>query len=282
MSATRFRRIARLEKLAQPYLEWKSGIEKEWQSTLRGAAAHAAVLAFLIRYGNPRIHEPLECATLRCAESAAWKECCHEFNLDYINLQGEGYRFPAHDRDSVSGMGYALRHFVISSFPGADEKQKLDTVFAAGPPWLLWFTFADYTAALLGLMLPDPSEVSQFTRSKQNFDRWWGLPRDAFEREPWPYGTEHEPLARADLDLLRPAMEQPAGTMTHRELRRKRATSMKSEGLQPWPALPSATILKDMNKMSEEEILKMIHRESNYYHHPLRRFLMPASTKRRF
>jgi len=104
MSATRFRRIARLEKLAQPYLEWKSGIEKEWQSTLRGAAAHAAVLAFLIRYGNPRIHEPLECATLRCAESAAWKECCHEFNLDYINLQGEGYRFPAHDRDSVSGM----------------------------------------------------------------------------------------------------------------------------------------------------------------------------------
>jgi hypothetical protein len=282
MSATRFRRIARLEKLAKPYLEWKSGIEKEWQSTLRGAAAHAAVLAFLIRYGNPQIDESLECATQRCAEAAAWKECCHEFNLHYINLQGEECRFPAHDRDSISGMGYALRHFVISSFPGADEKQKLDTVFATGPRWLLWFTFADYTAALLGLTLPDLSEVSQFSRSKQNFDLWWGLPSGAFERKPWPHGMEGEPLARTDLDLLRPAMEQPAGTMTHRELRRERATSMKSEGLQPWPALLSATILKDLNKMSQEEIVKILHRQLDYYHHPLRRFLMLASTRRRF
>ena len=32
MSATRFRRIARLERLAELYLEWKSGIEKEWQA----------------------------------------------------------------------------------------------------------------------------------------------------------------------------------------------------------------------------------------------------------
>jgi hypothetical protein len=38
MSATRFRRIARLERLATPYLEWKSGIEKEWERTLHGAA----------------------------------------------------------------------------------------------------------------------------------------------------------------------------------------------------------------------------------------------------
>jgi hypothetical protein len=77
MSAIRFRQIARLEKLAQPYLEWKSGIERECQYTLHGTAAHAAVLAFLIRYGNPQIDEPLSCATERCAESAAWKECCH-------------------------------------------------------------------------------------------------------------------------------------------------------------------------------------------------------------
>jgi hypothetical protein len=51
-------------------------------------------------------------------------------------------------------MGAHLRHFVISSFPGADEKEKLDRVFSAAPPWLLWFTFADYTAALLDLTLP--------------------------------------------------------------------------------------------------------------------------------
>ena len=148
MSATRFRRIARLERLAELYLEWKSGIEKEWQRILGGAAAHAAVLAFLIRYGNPRLGEPLEWAIQRCAEATAWKERCNEFNL--TSLDGEEYTFPAHDRDFISGMGNSVRHFVMSSFPGLDERQKLDRVFAAAPPWLLWFTFADYTAALLG------------------------------------------------------------------------------------------------------------------------------------
>jgi hypothetical protein len=178
-------------------------------------------------------------------------------------------------------MGGPLRHFVISSFLGSDEKQKLDRVFAVAPPWLLWFTFADYTAALLGLTLPDLSEVSQFMRSKQNFDLWWGLPRGAFKEDPWPFGMECEPLARTDLDLLRPAWKGPVKIMTHRELRRERAASMKSEGLQLWPALPSAVTLKTFNEMSQEELLKVMHRQSDYYHHPLRRFLVSASTKRR-
>jgi hypothetical protein len=154
MSATRFRRIARLEKLAQPYLEWKSGIDQEWQRTLRGAAAHAAVLAFLIRYGNPQIDESLERATQRCAEAAAWKECCDAFPEE-LHTGPDGFK--AHDRDSVFIIGETLRHFVISSFPGSDEKQKLDRVFAAVPPSLLWFTFADYTAALLGARRKRPS-----------------------------------------------------------------------------------------------------------------------------
>jgi hypothetical protein len=278
MSATRFRRIARLERLAELYLEWKSGIEKEWQRILGGAAAHAAVLAFLIRYGNPRLGEPLEWAIQRCAEATAWKEHCNEFNL--TSLDGEEYTFPAHDRDSISGMGNSVRHFVMSSFPGLDERQKLDRVFAAAPPWLLWFTFADYTAALLGLTLPDLSDVSQFMRSKQNFDLWWGLPRGAFEEAPWPYGMECEPLARTDLDLLRPAWERPVKTITHRDLRRNRAASMKSEGVRSWPALASAAILKEINKMSADEMLKIINRQSDYHHHPLRRFPMLAATKR--
>lgn len=282
MSTTRLRRIARLERLAEPYLKWKSGIEKEWQRTLVGAAEHAAVLAFLIRYGNPQLDEPLECAIQRCGEAAAWKECRNEFNLNnYRGLDGEEYRFPAHDRNSISTIGEPVRHFVISSFPGSDEKQKLDRVFAAAPPWLLWFTFADYTAALLGLTLPDLSQVSRFMRSKQNFDLWWGLPRGAFREDHWPFGMECEPLARTDLDLLPPAWERPIKTMTHRELRRARAASMKSEGLQLWPALASAAILKGFNKMSQDEMLKIIHRQSDYHHHPLRRFPMPAVTKRR-
>jgi len=40
------------------------------------------------------------------------------------------------------------------------EKEKLEQVFASAPPWLIWFTFADYTAELLGLSLPDLSSVA--------------------------------------------------------------------------------------------------------------------------
>ena len=34
---------------------------------------------------------------------------------------------------------------MISNFPGTDEKEKLNTVFVLAPPWLVWFTFGDYT-----------------------------------------------------------------------------------------------------------------------------------------
>ena len=64
-------------------------------SILGGGAAHAAVLAFLIRYGNPELGEPLEWAIQRCAEATAWKEHCNEFNL--TSLDGEEYTFPAHE-----------------------------------------------------------------------------------------------------------------------------------------------------------------------------------------
>ncbi len=79
MSETRFRRIARLEKLAKPYLELARQTERQWERTLQGTAANAAILAFLIRYGNPNIGEPLSCACRRASESSAWKECCEKF-----------------------------------------------------------------------------------------------------------------------------------------------------------------------------------------------------------
>ena len=66
--------------------------------------------------------------------------------------------------------GMPLRHVIIANFPGVGEKDKLDAVFASAPPWLIWFTFADYTAKLLGLTLPNLSGVMGFARSKANFD----------------------------------------------------------------------------------------------------------------
>jgi hypothetical protein len=140
-----------------------------------------------------------------------------------------------------------LRHLIIASFPGVGEKDKLDAVFASAPPWLIWFTFADYTAKLLGLRLPNLSEVAGLARSKANFDLWYGLPSGAFKRRPWPGGPDNEPLARTDLKLLRRDLERPDSQMTPRERRRARATYMKShpiEGPGDWPVLLPSEFLQ--------------------------------------
>ena len=133
-----------------------------------------------------------------------------------------------------------IRHAVISILPGRDEKAKLNAAFASAPPWLIWSTFGDYTAALLGLTLPNLSSVSGFARSKANFNHWWGVPESAFENLPWPYGPESEPLAHVDLSLLRPTMRWPNSQMTRREQRRALAAHMKSPNKKyadGWPPL---------------------------------------------
>jgi hypothetical protein len=193
--------------------------------------------AFLIRYGNPIINEPLSCACQRCGESSVWRDFADKFPA--VLFRGE-YAFEPHNRDKAGLIGAPLRHLVISLFPGADEKEKLDAVFASAPPWLIWFTFGDYTAELLGLTLPDLSSVTDFARSKTNFDLWWGLPSGAFELRPWPDGPDNEPLARTDLNLLRPATALPNSQMTPRERKRARATYMKSDPINRmdnWPGL---------------------------------------------
>jgi hypothetical protein len=241
VSQIRLRQVARLEKLAQPYIERRRQTEKEWQWTRQGAAAHAAILAFLIRYGKPTIDEPLSCAWQRCSETSAWKECCDRFSSIIVRApEDTEYPFEPNNRFRTLMYGMPLRHVIIASFPGVGEKDKLDAVFASAPPWLIWFTFGDYTAELLGLTLPNLSTVTGFARSKADFDRWFGLPSGAFERQPWPDGPDKEPLARTDLKLLRPDLEGPDSQMTPRECKRARATYMKSypiECTNDWPIL---------------------------------------------
>src|ERR1700722_15167681 len=173
MNQTRFRQIARLEKLAQPYIQRKQQIEKEWQRTRQGAAANAAVLAFVIRYGDPQIGEPLSRAWERFISTDVWKEHCDKLEameLEYLDDERKEYgdKTPSGERFAFGAMTYRqfnspysragamiigtfLRHELIARFSGATEKEKLERVFASAPPWLIWFTFADYTAELLGL-----------------------------------------------------------------------------------------------------------------------------------
>lgn len=250
MRQSRFRQVARLEELAQPYLERRRKIEKDWRQTISGAAAHAAILAFVIRYGNPTIGEPLLCACQRCSKSSTGKEFSDKFPSILSRRPGE-YSFKPHNRDSALVIGTPLRHLVISIFPGADEKEKLDAVFASAPPWLIWFTFGDYTAELLGLTPPDLSSETGFARSKANFDLWWGLPSDAFERRPWPDALENEPLARTDLNLLHPTTTtgSPDDQITPRERKRANANYMKSDPLKrmaEWPGLLALELIHSL------------------------------------
>jgi hypothetical protein len=270
MRATRIRQMARLQKLEQYFLTRKDDEDREWELTLWGAANHAAVLVFLTRHGEPQINEPLSDACERCAQSPAWKDCCDEFKSllvpgsEYLGVQSPG-PFQPHSMDKVNVIGSVLRHVVISTCSGADEKQKLEAALASAPPWLLWFTFADYTAELLKLAIPDLSEVTGLMRSKANFDIWWGLPRNAFERSPWPHGSESEPLARTDLNLLRPTMKGATRLMTRREQMRERAALKKSdrgERQESWPPLIPVEYLK----LSRSERISLAHGDPDFHH----------------
>jgi hypothetical protein len=269
MSRARYRQIARLEKLAQPYIQRQQQIEQERRLIPHDAASHAAILAFVIRYGDPEIGEPLSCAWERFINGPVWNECCNKWEamaLEQLGDEGKEYgdetalrnrlasiprsyrvAWP-YGRDGVLIIGSYLRHELIASFPGATEKKKLERVFASAPPWLIWFTFADYTAELLGLSLPDLSSIASFARSKADFDNWCGLPSGAFVRRAWPDGPDNEALARTDLNLLRPATQRPIiiSPTTRREHRRAHAIGLNSHSAKStadWPDLISLEYL---------------------------------------
>jgi len=243
MNQIRFRQIARLEKRASPYIKQREGIGQQLEELRRGAVAQATVLAFVMRYGNPQIGAPLSEACRRVAESEAWKACCEKFPI--CTYYRKDYLFKPYSSDNVSLVGDPLRHVLLFTLPGADEKDKLNRVFKSAPPWLIWFTFADYTAKLLDLNLPDLSTVTGFERSKDIFHRWWGLPESAFECRPWPDGTDREPLVRTDLSLLGLGTRQDA-PITNRERKRALANSARSNPSQriDWPGLISGKWLQ--------------------------------------
>jgi hypothetical protein len=247
MNQIRFRQIARLEKRALPYIKRREGVAQQLRNLRHGAVAHAAVLAFIMRYGNPQIGEPLSEACRRVTESEAWKACREKFPAatDYRYRHKSSFDrneslFEPNNRDRVLLLADPLRHVLVSTLPGADEKDKLNRLFKSAPPWLIWFTFADYTAKVLDLNLPDLSTVVGFERSKNIFYGWWGLPESAFECRPWPDGTDREPLVQTDLSLLGLGTRQDE-PMTNRERKRSlanTATSSLSQQLD-WPGLSS-------------------------------------------
>ena len=76
MTQARFRQIARLEKLATPYINRRREGETHILEVMREEAfRYVANLSLLILYGNPKTDEPLLNAWDRVRKSAAWQEC---------------------------------------------------------------------------------------------------------------------------------------------------------------------------------------------------------------
>ncbi len=104
MSHTRLRRLARLEKLAQPYSQ------QRWEEEASVAFIHVANISLLILYGNPKIDEPLPNAWKRCLESKAWKACC-EKHPHFAAYERDKSRTPFDNLGEIS-IAEDFRYFV--------------------------------------------------------------------------------------------------------------------------------------------------------------------------
>jgi hypothetical protein len=183
MNQTRSRQVARLEKVAHAYLKRRQQSAAESDAlVLKHAFIKVANLSLLILYGKPKIDEPLLNAWERCRESAAWRACRKkDVGFDeYGRENGTPFDW------SAERIAEYFRKYFMPELPGADETEKLDAIFERAPPWLLWFTYGDVCARILGLELPDLSRVSRFARNKMTF---FELPPGPFECRPWPDGV---------------------------------------------------------------------------------------------
>jgi hypothetical protein len=201
MNQIRSRQIARLEKRALPHIKQRQGIAQQLLKVRRGAITHATVLALLVRYGNPQLGEPLSCACARVTESELWVLFRQKFPPDRTIYPDDfEYSFEPFTRDRVTIIGDALRHVSIATFPGANEKEKLNRVLRSAPPWLLWFTFADYSAKLLGvctenlIRVDEVRESHKLTRCSRSYApclRSWSRHsgrRSALKQRTWRFG----------------------------------------------------------------------------------------------
>jgi hypothetical protein len=81
----------------------------------------------------------------------------------------------------------SLAIFVSISFPiFPPTKQRNECGFEIAPPWLLWFTYGDVFARILGVKLPDLSSVNRFARGEFHL---FELPDGPFECLPLPDGV---------------------------------------------------------------------------------------------
>ena len=224
MNQARFRKTARLERLAEAYLRPKEKPDSGIEGFVRKYAfVHTANLSALILYGDPKIDEPLSFAWKRCLESSEWQKRREKYGGwdDYRRDHGDPF-----DSFSATQIGKYFRKYFLPDLPGGDQAEKFGLIFKRAPPWLLWFTYGDVNARILGIKLPDLSTVNRFIRDPRNVGNDY-LPPVPFECHLRADGVEDEIASKLDTSFfcnrrgnclganLRPGPDGPTGNIAH-------------------------------------------------------------------
>jgi hypothetical protein len=220
MTRARFRQTARLERLAEAYLRPREEADSRFEEFVRNCAfIHTANLSALILYGDPKIDEPLSFAWRRCLESAEWQKRREKYGgWDEYGRDDCGDPFVSFGATRIAK--YFRQHF-LPGLPGADEVEKFSSIFKKAPPWLLWFTYGDLNARILGIKLPDLSTVQRFVRDPRNFgnDK---LPTGPFECRLRADGSEDQVAIWTRNWMIKKKRKNEANAVTPRERKRIR------------------------------------------------------------
>jgi hypothetical protein len=211
MSQSQRARIARLESRVRHYAAERtaafhsdSGLDEDGyldSQLFERLISHAVILAYLIKFGEPKIGERL---------SEAWKRTGYQGTEDPFVYQGS--MIVCDD----------LRSTVFPGLPGRNLKEKLNLIFETAPAWLIWFTQAEETAFMLDLKLPpDFLDAVKFARSP---GPWPKLPPYAFE--PQLRGEDMKSSSPLERYYLR-----MAGLMDTRVSRRQRGRQVNRAAL---------------------------------------------------
>jgi hypothetical protein len=232
MTRARFRQTARLERLAEAHLRPKEKTNSRSEEMVRDYAfTHTANLSALILYGDPKIEEPLSFAWKRCLESAEWQKRREKYGG--WDEYGRDTRDPF-ETFSATQIAKYFRKYFLPDLAGRDELEKFRLIFKKAPPWLLWFTYGDVNARILGIKLPDLSAVNRYIRDPRNFGNDH-LPPGPFECRLRADGSEDEVVIWTKYFLMRKNQKNEANDVTPRERKRLRRIHEKYEAVsKPW------------------------------------------------
>jgi hypothetical protein len=229
MSPVQHRRLLRLEKLAAPVIDRVNQADEACNRQIqRDAAVHAVNFAAIVHHGDPEMDEPLSKAWPRCIRSGIWRDFANSALLPLLT--------PFNNLGARTLAEYLYENWV-PTLPGANEKEKFDPIFANAPLWLIWFTYADWTAGFLNFDLPDLSQIENFARCSVIWKIWPCLPEGKFDLCPRRTDYDDLGISVRDFFFFEEMQGVPGEAMTRQERKRFLSVSGKilARDLEPLP-----------------------------------------------